>query len=209
MASTEVTVLQLKPGSTASDSLVHNQLERLRGLLEPQGDSQRIFYWYQQTEDPSYIYIIRECGPSSSEEGCITTLVSRETLSEILGTHFELSRTHTYHVDLPTGAIPADAPLISIGHHKVPWENKELFEKKFANTRHLMDEYVTRERKGAGGWRIDRVDESQGVFVLFVGWESWEQHFNFVKTEVFVEYRKILQLLSGYESRHAKLIEIG
>ncbi|KAK4149305.1 hypothetical protein C8A00DRAFT_18985, partial [Chaetomidium leptoderma] len=93
-----------------------------------------------------------------------------------------------------------------LGSHMVAAGNKGAFEKRFGETRHLMDTYVTRERKGVGGWRVEGENKVWQEWVLFIEWESWEQHFNFIKTEGFKEYGKILRLLNGHESKHAKMI---
>jgi heme-degrading monooxygenase HmoA len=209
MTTTQLTLLKLKPGATTLDRHLREKLGKVRGILEAAADSDRCFYWYQQTEDPSYLYIIREGGPATEHRGESAPFELDESLLELLGADFDLSKAKTFHVDLPLRDIPVDAPLISIGQHKVPRGNKEAFEKRFSDTRHLMDEYVTREKKGAGGWRIEKDAEDHEEWVLFIGWESWEQHFNFVKIEAFKEYGKILRLLSGYDSRHAKLIDLG
>lgn len=127
---------------------------------------------------------------------------------ELLQDDFELYKTETLHIRVSAWDIPVDAPLISIGSHKVAAKNKEAFEKRFQETRYLVDEYVARDRKGVGGWSVEKNNENQLEWVLFVGWESWEHHYNFIKTEGFKEYGKILGLLESYESKHAKMISL-
>lgn len=208
MTITELTLLRLKPGATTSDSALRAKLLRVRDILEFALGSKRFVHWYQQTEDPSYLYIICEWTSAAEHRQQFIPSKSNKELMELLQDDFEPSKTKTLYVDISAWDIPVDAPLFSIGSHKVAAGDKEAFEKRFCETRYLMDEYVTRDRKGAGGWRIGEENEDKREWVLFVGWESWEQHFNFLKIEGFKEYSKILRLLDGYESAHAKTIDL-
>jgi len=78
---------------------------------------------------------------------------------------------------------------------------------RFCETRYLVDEYVARDRKVVGGWSV-KATEDHPEWVLFAAWESWEHHYNFIKTEGFQEYGKILRFLDSYESKYVKIISM-
>jgi hypothetical protein len=84
MAVTEVTRFRLRPGAATTDSTLCAKLRTVRDRLQGLAGNKRFVNWFQQTEDPSYIYIIceettaselqQQVLPSESSKECLELL---------------------------------------------------------------------------------------------------------------------------------------
>ena len=207
MAVCELISFRQASGEDISDAGTREKLHRIVQLLKASIGGEQHVHLFQQTEDPRVLYIL--CGWSSAAqrtEKSPAQSASYKEFEALLKETADSAGVTTSLIDVSVPDLPLNGPLMSIGYHTVPRRNKDGLERFFSGARHLLDEYATVEEAAVGGWVIENDDRDPTVWTLFAGWESWEQHFAFVKTEAFREYGKILGYLSGYESKHVRKV---
>lgn len=210
MPITEIALLHLSSDVTIDDAALRSKLAHAKTVM--QNYTGRSFYYLQQVEDPTYIYIIGEWEsldqhmndfiPSDDNQALL------ESLRGLLNVEW-LLHIDAPHTDLPlpeANASKQKAPVLAIGRHFVKDGQKEQFKQTFDEKKHHLQAFVTEGRLG-GGWRIDN-DKDEDEWVLLTPWESVEQHFAFAKTDGFKEYSKIIGYIKGAEIKHARILDI-
>ncbi|THV45810.1 hypothetical protein BGAL_0448g00050 [Botrytis galanthina] len=190
-------------------------------------------HFYQQVENPSYMYIVgtwespghhERFLPSVENLGLFDLLRGEVVLGVGIGETVEGRGIRMWHLEgdalssLRTGIDegigeedarkkpPFSAPIISCNRHYISSHNREGFSAMFNEVKHTL-ENETKEYEIEGGWRIEKEAEDKEEWVMFCGWESVEKHMAFSKKESFKEWRGIVDWVEGFEVRHLRLIE--
>lgn len=210
MPVTELAILPLSPSVDLSDEAFLAKLRKTKQIMENAlGIPGRRFIYYQGIEDDRVLYLLGDWNsPVEHLQEFIPSAENQEQLA-MLKDDFDISHIKMFHIDVPAREVPSDAELISIGRHKVQAENKGAFEDRYRECKPWLDRYISRERKSAGGWRIEKGDEEkEGEWVLFCGWESLDEHMDFAGTEGFEQYARIREYIKGFEVKHGKRIAL-
>jgi quinol monooxygenase YgiN len=212
MRITEIALLRMLPGINADDANLRTNLAQAKRVMEKYTGN--TFYYFQQTEDPSFIYIIGEWEsldqhmnhfiPSADNQAMLNLLKDQVTVEWLL--HADVP-----HAELPlpkTKAEMAEAhkgeTVFSVGRHFVKEGQKEDFQRTFDANKGYLQDFIT-EGKLGGGWRVDKVDGKE-EWVLICPFTSIEQHFDFATTEGFQKYVQINDHIDGAEIKHIKLL---
>lgn len=216
MPITELALLHLTPGTTIDDAALRSNLSHAKTVL--QNYTGRTFYYMQQTEDPSCIYVIGEWDsldqhlndfiPSADNQALL------ESLKHVLTVDSNLEHLDVANADLPLPTSPAlleqarTGELVwSVVHHTIKAGEKHRFLDTFhANKRYLQDSITELDGKIGGGWCVGQGKEN--VFVLLCPWKGVDQHEEFGKTEGFQKYVKITEWIDGADIKHAKFLNI-
>lgn len=210
MTVTEIALLHLSQGVAIEDANLRSKLAHAKTIMQKY--TGRTFYYLQQVEDPTYIYIIGEWDsfdqhiidfiPSADNQALLTSLKDLLSVSWLL--HIDAP-----HADLPlpgSGINNTKALVYSIARHFVKDGQKEQFRQTYEDKKDLLQSFVTEGRIG-GGWRIDS-EGGKEEWVLLTPWTSVEQHDAFAKTDGYAEYSKIREHVEGVEIKHARILEV-
>jgi heme-degrading monooxygenase HmoA len=214
MTITEIALLHLASSITIEDVDIRSALAHAKQVME--GYTGNTFYYFQQTEDPSYIYIFGEWDtldqhmnqfiPGAENQALLELLKDRLTVDWLL--HANVS-----HAELPLPKTDAELAkarrgelVVSVGRHFVKDGKRELFEETFERNRHYLQDYITEGTLG-GGWRID-TEGGKDEWVLLCPFKDVQQHLDFAKSEAFEHYGQIREYIDGAEIKHAKLLDI-
>jgi heme-degrading monooxygenase HmoA len=214
MAITEIALLHLASSITVEDEDLRSALARAKAVME--GYTGNNFYYFQQIEDPSYIYIFGEWEsldqhmnhfiPGAENQALLELLKDRMTIEWLL--HANVS-----HADLPLPKSDTELAkarrgevVLSVGRHFVKEGEKKSLEERFEANKHYLQDYLTEGTMG-GGWRID-TEGGKGEWVLLCPFRDVQQHLDFAKTEAFEHYGQIREYIDGAEIKHAKLLDI-
>ncbi|APA09740.1 predicted protein [Sclerotinia sclerotiorum 1980 UF-70] len=190
-------------------------------------------YFYQQVENPSYIYIVgtwespqhhERFIPSVENLGLFDLLKGEVVVGVGVGETVEGRGIRMWHLDcdalqpLRVGTekgpgeedskkkSPFSAPIISCNRYFITSSNKEGFREKYGAVKHVLAEEA-KEYEIEGGWRIEKEAEDKDEWVMFCGWKSVEKHLAFSTKEGFREWRGIVDWVDGFEVRHLRKIE--
>lgn len=217
MTVTEFAILPLVHSLTKENSAlpcsVLQKLQIAKTVLEQA--SKRKFYYFQQIEDPSIIYIIGRWDSPEAHYAFLPSLENQKLLElfkdEVYIEEREGKKMQMWHLDNDVFDVPPSAdwvfraPIISCNRHFVPKEQKAGFFEKLAEIAGLLEEF-TKPYAPVGGWRIEKEDEEE-EWVLFSGFENMENHMDFAKTEGFAKYREIVGFVRGFDLKHLRLVE--
>lgn len=210
MPVTEIALLRLAQNVAIDDDNLCSKLAHAKTVM--QDYTGRTFYYLQQVEDPTYIYIIGEWKsldqhmnefiPSSDNQAVLEKLKDLLTVEWLL----HIDTPHEY-LPLPRAdAAKSKAPVYAIGRHFIKDGQQAQFQWMFEEQKHHLQDFVTEGSIG-GGWRVDG-EGSKDEWVLLTPWTSVEQHFAFAETGGFAGYSKILQHIDGAEIKHAHILDI-
>lgn len=207
MTITELALVRLLPPTTVDDATLRSKLAHAKGVMEK--FTGRKFYYLQQTEDPSLIYIIGEWDSLDQHMNDFIPSADNQAVLESLKT--DLTVDWLLHVDVPHTNLPfppkaGSAGVYSITRHFVKSGEKTIFTEAFEANKNLLQDHVSEGTIG-GGWRLDKEDEKE-EFDLFIPWTNVDQHFGFGKSEAFTKYAKIRDHIDDAEIKHAKLLDI-
>jgi quinol monooxygenase YgiN len=214
MTITEIALLHLAPNVAAENVDLRVNLSHAKTVM--QNFTNHTFYYLQQMEDPSYIYIIGEW--ESLEQHMNQFIPSADNQAVLESLKDVLTVEWLVHVDVSQANLPLpkdeaqlkaaqSGELIwSIARHFVKDGEKPAFQETLDAKRHYLQDHVMEGTIG-GGWRIDKEDQKE-EFVLFCPWKSIQQHLDFGKTEAFREYAQIREHIHGAEIKHAKLLDV-
>lgn len=212
MPVTEVAILPLSPSVDLSDEAFRAKLRKTQRIMANAfgTPSRRRFVYYQGVEDPRSLYLLGEW--DSAAEHWDEFLPSPENQEQLalLQDDLDIPSIEMHHVAVPMAQVPIDAAVISIGRHRVRPEDQMAFEESFEACRPWLDGYVRREKKPAGGWRIEKATgkEAEEEWVLLGGWDSVEEHGKFADADGFEKYARIKEFVQGCEVRHGKRIAL-
>jgi heme-degrading monooxygenase HmoA len=214
MTITEIALLHLASSITVENADLRSALAHAKAVME--GYTGNNFYYFQQIEDPSYIYIFGEWEsldqhmnhfiPGAENQALLELLKDRMTVDWLL--HANVS-----HADLPLPKTDAGLAkacsgevVLSVARHFVKEGGKKLFEGRFEANKHYLQDYITEGTMG-GGWRID-TEGGKDEWVLLCPFRDVQQHLDFAKTESFEHYGQIRECIDGAEIKHVKLLDI-
>jgi len=212
MPITELALLRLSSNVTIDD--VRAKLAHAKKVM--QDYTGRTFYYFQQTEDPTYIYIIGEW--DSLDQHMNHFIPTKENQAVLVGLEDMLSVEWLLHFDASHAELPlpkteaekakakAGELVISIVRHSVRAAAKDAFEQTFEANKHYVQDYLTEGMMG-GGWRVDKKDGKE-EWVLICPYTSVQQHLDFAQTPEFEKYVRIREHIDGAEIKHAKLLDI-
>jgi heme-degrading monooxygenase HmoA len=214
MTVTELALLRLSPNVTIEDASLRANLLHAKAVM--QDYTGRVFYYFQQTEDPTLIYVVGEWDtldqhmdgfiPSEQNQALLETLKDSVSVEWLL------------HADVPHAELPlprSDAErakalrgesVISIVRHFVKPGAKYTFQQTFESGKQHLQDYLTEGTMG-GGWCIDR-DDGEEEWVLVCPYASVQQHMDFAETAGFEKYGRIREHIDRAEIKHAKLLDI-
>jgi quinol monooxygenase YgiN len=216
MPLTELALLHLTPRTTIDNAALRSKLSHAKTVM--QNYTGRTFYYMQQTEDPSCIYIIGEWDslnqhvnhfiPSSDNQALL------ESLKDDLTADTRLEHLDVAHADLPLPTSAAQREQARRGeivwgivHHNVKTGEKQQFLDSFHANKEYLQEFVTEGRIG-GGWCVGNEGSEEEVFVLVIPWKSVQQHEEFGRSDGFQKYVRITEFIDGADIKHAKLLDI-
>lgn len=210
MTVTEIALLHLAHIATADDTDVRSKLAHARSVMRQY--TGRAFYYLQQIEDPSYIYIIGEWKSLDQHMNDFIPGADNQALLEDLKSL--LSVGWLLHIDAPHADLPlpepsenrAKASVYGLVRHFVKKGQRTQFQETYENEKRHLQAFVTEGTIG-GGWRIDKEGDKE-EWVLLTPWTSVEQHHAFAETDGFAEYGKIREHIEGAEIRHARIMDI-
>ncbi|KAJ4367341.1 hypothetical protein N0V83_006922 [Neocucurbitaria cava] len=214
MVVTELALLHLSSGLTIENDDLRSKLTHAKSVM--QNYTNRTFYYLQQIEDPSYIYVVGEWDsldqhknhfiPGQENQAVLESLKDMVTVDWLL--HIDTS-----HAKLPLPKTNTDKDkaqngklVWSIGRHFLKDGEKGSFQQTFNANEHYLQDFVTEGTVG-GGWRVDKSNNVE-EFVLLCPWTRVEQHSDFANTEGFAKYGQIREHIAGAEIKHARLVSI-
>lgn len=213
MTITEIALLRMAVGVNTDDATLRANLAQAKSVMEKYTGN--TFYYFQQIEDPSLIYILGEWEsldqhmnhfiPSADNQALLGLLEDKITVEWLLHadvSHAELPlpRTDTELAKARNGEL-----VISVVRYFVKDGQKEELQRTFdANKGHLQG-FIT-EGSLSGGWRVDKENDKE-EWLLLCPYTSVEQHFEFAKTEGFQKYMQVTEHIDGADVKHAKLLD--
>lgn len=208
MTITELALLRLLPPTLADDAPLRSKLSHAKAVMENYTGNR--FYYLQQVEDPSLLYIVGEW--ESLDQHMNDFIPSAENQALLESLKDDLTVDWLIHFDSSPSALPIseskspDLRVFSVNRHFVKEGEKDGFQETFDTNRHYLQDFITEGTIG-GGWRVDK-EEGKEEFILFSPWTAVDQHFAFAKTDGFTKYGKIKDFIDGAEIKHAKLLEL-
>ncbi|KAF2032514.1 hypothetical protein EK21DRAFT_60610 [Setomelanomma holmii] len=214
MTVTEIALLWLSPNVKVDDADLRSKLAHAKKVM--QDYTGHTFYYFQQIEDPSNVYIFGEWEsldqhmsgfiPSEGNQAVLEALKDDMSVQWLL--HIDAS-----HEKLPLPKSAADKAkalrgelVISVVRHFTKDCAKEQFQKTYVANEQYLQEFLTEGTLG-GGWRVDKEDDKE-EWILLCPWTSVEQHHDFASTTSFEKYGQIREHIGGAEIKHAKLLNI-
>ncbi|KZM22831.1 uncharacterized protein EKO05_0001576 [Ascochyta rabiei] len=210
MTITEIALLHLSPDVAVDDAKLRSKLVRAKTVM--QEFTGRSFYYLQQIEDPTYVYIVGEWESLSQHmNDFIPGSDNQAVLESLRGL---MSVEWLLHIDVPHAGLPLPstvtnkhkAPVYGIVRHYIKDGQKSQFQQTFDMEKHNLQEFVTKGDFG-GGWRVDK-EGNKDEWVLLTPWTSVEQHHAFAETDGFANYGKIREHIDGAEIKHARILDI-
>jgi heme-degrading monooxygenase HmoA len=210
MPVTEVALLHLSQGVTIEDANLRSKLAHAKTVM--QNYTGRIFYYLQQVEDPTYIYIIGEW--DSLDHHIIDFIPSADNQAVLESLKGLLSVRWLQHIDAPHADLPLPGPgtgntkglVYSFVRYFVKDGQRDQFRQTYEDEQDHLQSFVTEGRIG-GGWRIDN-EGGKEEWVRLISWTNVEQHRAFAETDGFAENSKIREHIDGVEIKGAYILEI-
>ncbi|OMP82662.1 hypothetical protein BK809_0006972 [Diplodia seriata] len=203
MTVTELALLRLKSGASFDDPTLRASLQKAKRAMED--FTRQPFHYFVQIEDPSYLYIVGSWPSVTNHFEEWIPSPANQDLLELLKD--QISVDFMFHLDVEKPRLPLDAPVIAIGRHFVASDRRADFSHTFGAVKHNVEDF-TAPRKVAGGWRIEKEADEKEEWVLFTGWDEVAQHGKFGESEPFQEYARIKEFVSGFDIKHAKILEV-
>ena len=218
MPITELALLHLTPGTTIEDAALRSKLSHAKTVL--QNYTGRTFYYMQQTEDPSCIYVIGEWDsldqhlndfiPSADNQALLESLKDAITVDSNLE-HLDVSNAE---LPLPTTQAQLEQArrgelVWSIVHCNVKADERHRFLDAFNEELRFLQGHINELKGKTGrGWCVNGKGDKGNVSVALCPWKSVEQHLGFGKTEGYAEVGDIGDFVDEIDVKHAKLLDI-
>ncbi|KAH8711869.1 hypothetical protein GQ44DRAFT_752481 [Phaeosphaeriaceae sp. PMI808] len=205
MAITKLALLRLSAGFTLEDTALRAKLANAKKTMEDYTGF--TFYFFQQFEDPAYIYVIGEW--DSLDQHMNHFIPSQENQALLDDLKVELSVEWLQHIDVSHTELPLPKSdeertkacrgelVISLVRHLIKSGKKENFQQTYEENKHHLQDALTEGTMG-GGWRIDE-DDDQKEWVLLCPYTS---------TDGFQKYGQIRRYIETVEIKHARLVDI-
>ncbi|KIW02220.1 uncharacterized protein PV09_06374 [Verruconis gallopava] len=202
MTVTELALLKLSSADGSLSEHVRAQLLKAKQAME--SFSGHRFYYLQQIEEPSLIYVLGEWASLHQHYAEFIPSAPNQAVLEALRN--DVTVVWLSHLDVPVSDIELAAPVMSLGRHFVAAKKRKDFEACFAAQKKFLQEFVT-EGDVAGGWKLEE-DRENDEFVLFAPWRAIEQHAAFASTDGFKHYVRIKDYIVDADIKHVKLLEL-
>lgn len=207
---TELATLRLAPGTAVSTPSLQAHLARAKEVLESALGIKRRFNFYQDTRDPSVLYIIGEWGSPAEHWDDFVPSAENQELLELL--QDEIEGIEMYHVDVPNADVPS-MEVVNLAWFTVRREDKDAFEEHWTGFGRLTNKLATHdERRGtsqrAGGWRVEKEEskhESDDEEWVMFSVDRDGQHGGTEASEIS---SRMKELSKECKHGHAKLVEI-
>jgi quinol monooxygenase YgiN len=207
MTITEIALLRLAPNITIDNANLRSKLAHAKMVM--QNYTKHTFYYFQQVEDPSLIYILGEWDsldqhtdhfiPSQENQEVLQSLegiLTVEWLQHIDASHADLPLPKT---DVEKDTARSGEVLLGVARHFVKDGERADFQ------RFLLRDYVARGE--LGGWRLDKQDD-QEEWVLFCWTTDGLQHERYIDVVGLDALISIQQRVNDVEFKRAKLLDI-
>jgi hypothetical protein len=210
MTITEIALLSLPSGVTFVNVDLRAKLANAKKVM--QDFTGRTFYYLQQCEDPSHIYIIGEWDsldqhmndfiPSAANQALLENL--KDDMSVVWLLHIATSHALSLR-RIDTSSAKA-SPVLSIGRYFLKDGAKESFHESYESSRHHLQDCLT-EGTGGGGWRIDKED-AKDEWILLSPLMQVQQYLDFAKNDGFEGHEQLGVHIDGAEIKHARFLDI-
>ncbi|TVY43332.1 hypothetical protein LOCC1_G004697, partial [Lachnellula occidentalis] len=202
-------LLPLKTPPPLSEDLL-DKLSTAQSVLSSSGHP---FHFYQQIEDPSFLYIIGTWDSPATHAQFLPSAPNQQLLAS-LTPFISLSEILMYHIDTDISApVPGkkgvlEAQTISLNRHFVEAGKKGAFGERCGEVKRVLEGY-TEPFCVVGGWRIEKDVEKEGQeeWVLLSGFESAEHYSAFAETKGTKVYEGIAGIAGAFEVRHLRRLE--
>jgi hypothetical protein len=214
MPVTELALLHLPSKNSIDSATLRSKLTHAKTVMQTY--TGRSFYFLQQVEDPSLIYIIGEW--DSLAQHMEHFIPGKENQAVLESLKDDVTVEWLLHIDVPHAGLPLpkddsstskalSGKLVwSIVRHFIRDGERGKFQNAFDDNKQYLQDFVTEGQIG-GGWRVDR-DEEKEEWVLFCPWTGVEQHSEFARTDGFGKYGGIREYIAGAEIKHARLLDL-
>ncbi|KAL6708408.1 hypothetical protein ACN47E_002671 [Coniothyrium glycines] len=214
MPITEIALLGLLPGASIDDVHLRSKLARAKSLM--QNYTGRSFYYFQQLEDPSQLYIFGEW--DSLEQHMEDFIPGPENQAILALLKDDLGVEWLQHIDTPhtnlslpktdaqkTQALEGQL-MWNITRHWVKDGCRESFTQALSEGMPELGVLAT-EGISAGGWRVDK-ENGKDEFVMLSPWKSMEQCSEVVDPETAEWNGEMTKYTDRVEVRHMRLLDI-
>ncbi|KAH7080612.1 hypothetical protein BKA63DRAFT_247956 [Paraphoma chrysanthemicola] len=214
MSVTEIALLRLSSEASLNDAELRSKLVHAKTVM--QDFTGRSFYYFEQIEDTSKVYIVGEWESLDQHMSSFIPSEANQALLEALKD--DLTVEWLLHVDVSHGSLPLPKSesdkakalrgeaVISVVRHFIKTGEKSNFQQTFEENKQYLQEFLTEGALG-GGWRIDKED-GKDEWMLLCPWTNVKQHGDFASNPGFDKYGQIRGYLDGAEIKHAKLLDI-
>jgi hypothetical protein len=214
MTISEFALFVLAANVTIDNAGLRGELSHAKSIMQKYtGNS---FYFYQQVESPSSLYLFGEWASIDQHVNQFAT--SPENMAAIGSLLGYVTPQWAFHADvsnadLPLPTTPAEKAkalcgdqVLSIAQYNIQDGKKAEFQSIFDANKNYLENYLT-EGKMNGGWRIDTA-AGQEEFVLLAPYKNVQQDFDFAKTQGFPQFDQIRACLNSTEVRHVRLLDL-
>jgi hypothetical protein len=201
----EIGLLKLKPEHKVTDEELKRRLEQIGAGLEK--FTGHPFYYLQQAEDPSMIYLLGEWNSLSEHYDKLHNSEEFKGRLPIMMQYFDFQ--WMAHYDFKLSQTQLGAPgFLEVGRFMVAsdGEDKEAFQECVDAVWENMSKDMM-AAKPLGGWKVDEQrDKEEYVFVL--PFKNQQTHDEFYETDAGMAYGALKEMTVGTEVRRLKLLDI-
>jgi heme-degrading monooxygenase HmoA len=211
MTITEIALLSLSSHVISINTDLSAKLANAKKIM--QEFTGRRFYYLQQCEDPSLIYIIGEWDSLDQHMNEFIPSESNQAVLESLKD--DLSVLWLLHIDAPHASLPLPridtatveaAPILSIRRFFIKDGAKESFHDSYEASKHHLQDKSTEGFIG-GGWRVDQED-GKDEWISLCPFTNVQQHPDLANTDGSEGYEQMRVHTDGAEMRLARFLDI-
>jgi heme-degrading monooxygenase HmoA len=209
MPITELALLHLTPGTNLSSPILRANLAHAKTVLQTY--TSHPFYYLQQLEDASCVYVIGEWESLDQHMNHFIPSAENQALLQMLkdditvDSNLEHLGVGNAELPLPVG-VETGEKVWGIAHYHVKAGEKEVFLDILEEKKRLLRKGGA-EGKVGGGWCVGEEGEKD-VFVLVWKWEGVERHEEFGQTEEGKEFEKVGECVEEVDVKLARLLDI-
>jgi hypothetical protein len=214
MTISEFALFVLAANVTIDNPSLRTELTHAKSIM--QNYTGNSFYFYQQVESPSSVYLFGEWASIDQHVNQFATSPENmAAIGSLLGyvTPQWAFHADVSHADLPLPVTAADKAkalcgdyVLSFAQYNVQDGKKADFQAAYDAGKGYLENYLT-EGKMNGGWRIDTAD-GQEEFVLLAPFKNVQQDFDFAKTKGWAQWDQIRGTLNSTDVKHVRLLDL-
>ncbi|KAF2099583.1 hypothetical protein NA57DRAFT_75084 [Rhizodiscina lignyota] len=194
MPVSEIGLLKLKPTASLDDPKLRAMLTQIKNRL--QDFTSFPFYYLQQVEDPSFIYLLGQWESLAQHYKDLHSSTEWREMVPTMQKYFEFQ--WMAHFDFVLDDLRVEAPLVQVGRFLVKEGKRGEVERRFERSQRSIGQAVT-DGKVVSGWKVDEGRKKE-EFVLLSPWKEVPQK------EVFGEYFKIDDLVDEVDIKHMRIV---